>query len=124
MEPSMRSVDTPLLRIGYEEWNASAQRTVVLLHGWPDSPRAWSGVAPQLAQAGWRVLVPALRGVSPTRFLREDTPRTGQLTCLGRDLLDFIDVLDLQQPALVGYDWERAPQPSPAGCGQASPATW
>ena len=105
MEPNLRSVDTPLLRIGYEEWNAGAQRTVVLLHGWPDSPRAWSGVAPQLAQAGWRVLVPALRGVSPTRFLREDTPRTGQLTCLGRDLLDFIDVLDLQQPALVGYDW-------------------
>ena len=67
MEPSMRSVNTPLLRTGYEEWNASAQRTVVLLHGWPDSPRAWSGVAPQLAQAGWRVLVPALRGVSPTR---------------------------------------------------------
>ena len=38
MEPSMRSVDTPLLRIGYEEWNAGAKRTVVLLHGWPDSP--------------------------------------------------------------------------------------
>ena len=101
----MKSIDTTLLRVGYEEWNAQGERTVVLLHGWPDSPRCWSGVAPVLAQAGWRVLAPALRGFSPTRFLRADTPRTGQLSALGRDLLEFIDALQLQRPALVGHDW-------------------
>jgi len=55
--------------------------------------------------AGWRVLVPALRGFLPTRFLREDTPRTGQLAALGCDLLEFIDALGFKQPALVGHDW-------------------
>lgn len=101
----MKTIDTPLLRIAYEEWNAQARRCVVLLHGWPDSPRCWAQVAPALAARGWRVIVPALRGFSPTRFLHPATPRTGQLAAIGRDLLDFIDALGLQQPALVGHDW-------------------
>jgi len=100
-----RTVDTPLLRIGYEEWNPAGGAAAVLVHGWPDSPRTWQGVAPRLAEAGWRVLVPALRGFSPTRFLQADTPRSGQLAALGRDLLDFIDALGLDRPALVGHDW-------------------
>ncbi len=105
MTPTLKNVDTSLLRVAYEEWNPAGSRTVVLLHGWPDSIRSWSGVAPGLALAGWRVLVPALRGFLPTRFLSEDTPRTGQLAALGCDLLEFIDTLDLKQPALVGHDW-------------------
>ena len=105
MTPTLKNVDTSQLRIAYEEWNPAGSRTVVLLHGWPDSIRSWSGVAPGLALAGWRVLVPALRGFLPTRFLSEDTPRTGQLAALGCDLLEFIDALDLKQPALVGHDW-------------------
>ena len=64
----LKTVDTSLLRVGYEEWNSAGSRTVVLLHGWPDSIRCCSGVAPGLALAGWRVLVPALRGFLPTRF--------------------------------------------------------
>jgi pimeloyl-ACP methyl ester carboxylesterase len=101
----MDFIDTPRLRIGYEEWNPAGARTAILLHGWPDSPRCWHGVAPSLAQQGWRVLTPALRGFAPTKFLSADTPRSGQLAALGRDLLDFIDALDLRQPALVGHDW-------------------
>lgn len=105
MLPTLQFVDTPLLRIGYEEWHSEGQRTVVLLHGWPDSTRTWSAIAPGLAAAGWRVLVPALRGFWPTRFLGTDTPRTGQLAALGCDLLAFTDALDLKHPALVGHDW-------------------
>lgn len=101
----MKTIDTSLLRVAYDELNPGVDRTVVLLHGWPDSLRCWSVVAPGLAEAGWRVLVPALRGFSPTRFLHSDTPRTGQLSALGRDLLEFIDALGLRQPALVGHDW-------------------
>ena len=101
----MKFVDTTLLRIGYEEHNPTGQKTCVLLHGWPDSIRTWNGVAPVLAQAGWRVLVPALRGFAPTTFLRADTPRTGQLAAIGRDLIEFIDALQLNAPALVGHDW-------------------
>lgn len=101
----MKTIDTSLLRIAYEEHNPGGARCVVLLHGWPDSPRCWSAIAPALAADGWRVLVPALRGFAPTRFLRADTPRTGQLAALGRDLLEFIDALGLKRPALVGHDW-------------------
>lgn len=105
MQATEHTVDTPLLRIGYSEWNPEGQRCAVLLHGWPDSPRSWNGVAPGLAAAGWRVLVPALRGFAPTQFLSPDTPRSGQLAALGRDLIDFVDALGLQRPALVGHDW-------------------
>jgi pimeloyl-ACP methyl ester carboxylesterase len=103
--PPMKFVDTAVLRIGYEEWNPEARRTVVLLHGWPDSPRTWAHVAPVLAHHGWRVIVPALRGFSPTRFLSAETPRSGQLSALGRDLLELMAQLQLHKPALVGHDW-------------------
>jgi pimeloyl-ACP methyl ester carboxylesterase len=101
----LRFVDTPLLRVGYLEWNPGAPRTMLLLHGWPDSVRCWAEVAPRIVDAGWRVIAPALRGFAPTTFLRDDTPRTGQLAALGQDLLDFIDALRLEQPVLVGHDW-------------------
>lgn len=101
----MKTIDTASLRIGYEEWNPQAPFAVILLHGWPDSTRSWAQVAPALAKQGWRVLVPALRGFLPTQFLNADTPRSGQLAALGRDLLEFIDALQLQRPALVGHDW-------------------
>lgn len=101
----MNFVDTPWLRVGYEEWNPRALRAIVLVHGWPDSPRCWAGVAPLLAAEGWRVIAPALRGFSPTTFLDPATPRTGQLAALGRDLLDFVAALGLQRPVLAGHDW-------------------
>ncbi|HEK1687812.1 TPA: alpha/beta hydrolase [Pseudomonas putida] len=98
-------VTTPTLQIGYLEWNPEGTRTAVLLHGWPDSPEGWTSVAQQLAAAGYRVVAPALRGFEPTRFRAPGTPRSGQLAALGRDLLDFIDAMGLQQPVLVGHDW-------------------
>jgi pimeloyl-ACP methyl ester carboxylesterase len=101
----MNFVNTSVLRVGYEEYNPTASKTVILVHGWPDSVRSWAGVAPLLARAGWRVLVPSLRGFSPTTFLSADAPRTGQLAAIGRDLLEFIQALRLTQPALVGHDW-------------------
>jgi pimeloyl-ACP methyl ester carboxylesterase len=100
-----KHVDTPTLRIAFEEWNPAAGRTIVLMHGWPDSPRCWYSVAPLLAAQGFRVLAPCLRGFGGTRFLSAQTPRAGQLAALGRDLIEFVDALHLQSPALVGHDW-------------------
>lgn len=105
MNMDVKFADTSLLRIGYEDWNAGAARTVMLLHGWPDSPRTWRTVAPRLAAAGYRVVVPALRGFAPTRFLGNDTMRSGQLAALGRDLIELIGTLRLNRPSLVGHDW-------------------
>jgi pimeloyl-ACP methyl ester carboxylesterase len=105
MTPELKFADTPVLRIGYEDWNAGAARTVMLLHGWPDSPRTWREVAPRLAAAGYRVVVPALRGFAPTTFRAAETMRSGQLAALGRDLIELIAALRLERPSLVGHDW-------------------
>jgi pimeloyl-ACP methyl ester carboxylesterase len=96
---------TPRLDIAYLEWNPQGERTAVLVHGWPDSPEGWGAVAVDLASAGYRVLCPALRGFGPTRFRDEATPRSGELAAFGRDLLDFMDALELRQPVLAGHDW-------------------
>ncbi|MFM9871141.1 alpha/beta fold hydrolase [Achromobacter xylosoxidans] len=103
--PSYSTIHTPLLEIAYLEWNPAGRRSAVLLHGWPDSPAGWGPVAQCLAAEGYRVLCPALRGFGPTRFLDPATPRSGELAALGRDLLDFIAALGLEQPLLVGHDW-------------------
>ena len=82
-------VDTPLLRIGYEVTGPSTGSPVVLVHGWPDDARTWDAVLPTLHDAGYRTYVPWLRGCGPTRFLRDDTFRSGQLVAMGQDLVDF-----------------------------------
>jgi pimeloyl-ACP methyl ester carboxylesterase len=101
----MKTVRTPSLEIAYEESGPAEGPAVVLLHGFPDDVRAYDGVAPPLAAAGWRVLVPYLRGYGPTRFLDPRTPRSGQQAALGHDLKDFLDALDLERASLAGYDW-------------------
>ncbi|MGA1069226.1 MAG: alpha/beta fold hydrolase, partial [Burkholderiaceae bacterium] len=99
--PIYQFVNTPLLRVGYRAFEpargTSAAGVVMLLHGWPDSPDTWDRVVPHLVQAGYRVIVPALRGFSPTTFLNADTPRTGQLAALGRDLVDLIGALGIHR---------------------------
>jgi pimeloyl-ACP methyl ester carboxylesterase len=75
------------------------------MHGFPDDPHCYDAVAPVLADAGARVLVPWLRGYGPTRFLSRDTSRSGQQAALGADLRDFMDALGISLATLVGYDW-------------------
>jgi len=100
-----RIVRTATLDIAYQESGPSDGRPVILLHGFPDDVHAYDRVAPPLAAAGWRVLVPYLRGYGPTRFLSGQTPRSGQQAALGRDLADFIDALGLERAVVAGYDW-------------------
>ena len=103
MSPSF--VDTPLLRIGYEVSGPALGFPVVALHGWPDDVRTWDRVLPALHDAGFRTYIPWLRGYGPTRFLRDDTFRSGQLVALGQDGVDFAAALGLDRYALVGHDW-------------------
>jgi pimeloyl-ACP methyl ester carboxylesterase len=77
----------------------------VLLHGFPYDVHAYAEVAPRLAAAGARVIVPYLRGYGPTRFLSPATPRSGQQAALGTDLLALLDALGIGAAVLAGYDW-------------------
>jgi len=99
------SVRTPTLEIGYEAHGPASGFPIVLLHGFPDDVRAFDGMTPGLVSAGYRVLIPYLRGYGPTRFLDAATPRMAQQAAIGQDLLDFMDALGLRTAALAGYDW-------------------
>jgi pimeloyl-ACP methyl ester carboxylesterase len=101
----MKFIETPTLRIAYQAWNPQGAKTALLLHGWPDSARCWNAVAPVLAQEGFHVIAPSLRGYGQTRFQKANQPRSGQLAALGRDLLELIDALKVNKPLLVGHDW-------------------
>jgi pimeloyl-ACP methyl ester carboxylesterase len=99
------TLTTELLEIAYADDGPRDGPPVLLLHGWPDSPRTWREVASRLAEAGYRTIVPALRGFAPTRFRDPDTPRTGQVVALAQDALDLLDGLGLDRAAVVGHDW-------------------
>lgn len=101
----IKMVETPRLSLAYEEHGPASGVPVVLLHGFPYSPRAYDAVAPVLAAHGLRVIVPYLRGFGPTRFLDPAAPRSGEQAALGTDLLDLVDALRLKRPLVAGYDW-------------------
>jgi pimeloyl-ACP methyl ester carboxylesterase len=101
----IRTVRTPVLDLAYEAHGPEDGEAVVLLHGFPYDPRCFDAVAPVLGEAGYRVIVPYLRGYGPTRFLAAETPRSGQQAALGKDLLDLLDALAIPSAALMGYDW-------------------
>ena len=107
MAPSPRQIQTSTLSIGYEESGDGEGFPIVLLHGFPDDVRAWDKVAPPLVKAGYRVLVPYLRGYGPTRFRDAATPRMAEQAAIGQDLIDFTDALDIERFAIAGYDWQK-----------------
>jgi pimeloyl-ACP methyl ester carboxylesterase len=100
-----RTIQTPILNIGFEETGSPSGFPIVLLHGFPDDVRAWDEVAPPLAAAGHRVLVPYLRGYGATRFRDAAAPRMAEQAAIGQDLIDFADALGLERFAVAGYDW-------------------
>src|SRR5262245_42515920 len=88
---------TPLLNVAYEVGGPEHGAPVFLLHGWPDDVRTYDGVRPALHEAGFRTIVPWLRGFGPTRFLSPATPRSGQIAAMAQDTLDFADALGLDR---------------------------
>jgi pimeloyl-ACP methyl ester carboxylesterase len=101
----LKRVEAGVLSVAYEEHGAAGDRPVLLLHGFPYDVRAYDAVAPALASAGCRVIVPYLRGYGPTRFLSAQTPRSGQQAALGHDLLALMDALGIDEAVVAGYDW-------------------
>ncbi len=105
MLPASKQLRSKFLDIAYLEYGPAEGTPIVLLHGWPDDAATWRHVAPVLAAAGYRVLCPWLRGFGETRFRNAATPRSGQLSALAADLIQFADALGLIRFAVVGHDW-------------------
>jgi pimeloyl-ACP methyl ester carboxylesterase len=104
-KPLASFAETSVLRIAYEESGAPQAFPVLLLHGFPDDVRAWDGVVPALVRAGYRVIVPYLRGYGPTRFREATAPRMAEQAAIGQDVIDLADALRLPRFAVAGYDW-------------------
>lgn len=103
--PPLLHIRTSMLDVAYEAHGPVDGEPVILLHGFPYDPRGYDDIAPALAERGYRVLVPYLRGYGPTRFINAHVMRSGQQAALAKDLLDFMDALNIPQATLAGYDW-------------------
>jgi pimeloyl-ACP methyl ester carboxylesterase len=101
----IRRVSTDVLDVAYHESGPAGGQPVILLHGFPYDIHSYAEVGPLLAESGYRVIVPYLRGHGPTRFLRPDTARSGQQAALGADVIALMDALAIPRAVLAGYDW-------------------
>jgi pimeloyl-ACP methyl ester carboxylesterase len=101
----IKTINTNVLSVAYLEYGVASGWPCILGHGFPYDAHAYDQAAPILAQAGARVIVPYLRGYGPTRFLKAETPRSGEQAALGVDLVDFMDALKIERAVLGGYDW-------------------
>ncbi len=102
---TLKQVDAGLLSVGYAEAGPADGRAVILLHGWPYDIHSYAGVTPVLAAAGYRVIVPYLRGYGTTRFLSGATFRNGQQSVLGVDVIALMDALGIGEAIIGGFDW-------------------
>jgi pimeloyl-ACP methyl ester carboxylesterase len=102
---ALKQINAGLLSVGYAEAGPADGRPVILLHGWPYDIHSYAGVTPLLASAGYRVIVPYLRGYGTTRFLSDATPRNGQQSVLAVDAIALMDALGIDQAIIAGFDW-------------------
>ena len=105
VSPIVKIINAGVLSIAYLEYGAADGWPCIMGHGFPYDVHAYAEVAPILAEAGARVIVPYLRGYGPTRFLKAETPRSGEQAALRADLLAVMDALRLERAVLGGYDW-------------------
>jgi pimeloyl-ACP methyl ester carboxylesterase len=102
---ALKQIDAGLLSVGYAEAGPPDSPTVILLHGWPYDIHSYGAVTPLLASAGYRVIVPYLRGYGTTRFLSAATVRNGQQSVLAVDVVAFMDALGIDRAIIAGFDW-------------------
>ena len=102
---SLKQIDAGVLNVGYAEAGPTDGPVVILLHGWPYDIYSYVDVAPLLASAGYRVIVPYLRGYGTTHFLSGKTPRNGQPSAMASDIIALMDTLKIQRATVAGYDW-------------------
>ena len=101
----LKQIDAGLLNVGYAEAGPADGGPVILLHGWPYDIHSFVDVAPLLASAGYRVIVPYLRGYGTTRFLSTETFRNGQPSAVAVDITALMDALKIDKAVIAGFDW-------------------
>src|SRR4051812_27103599 len=101
----LKHINAGLLKVAYAEAGPADGPPVILLHGWPYDIHSFVDVTPLLASAGYRVLVPYLRGYGATRFLSSESFRNGQPSALAVDVIEFMDALGIEKAVLAGFDW-------------------
>jgi pimeloyl-ACP methyl ester carboxylesterase len=101
----LKQIDAGVLNVAYAEAGPADGPPVILLHGWPYDIYSFVDVTPALASAGYRVIVPYLRGYGTTRFLSNDTFRNGQPSAIAADAIAFMDALKIDKAVLGGFDW-------------------
>ena len=101
----LQQIDAGVLNVGYLDAGPADRPAVLLLHGWPYDIHSFDDVAPILTSAGFRVIVPYLRGYGTTRFLSDDAVRNGQQAALGVDALALLDALGIGSAIVGGFDW-------------------
>jgi pimeloyl-ACP methyl ester carboxylesterase len=102
---TLKQIHAGVLNIGYAEVGPADGPAVILLHGWPYDIHSYVDVAPLLARAGYRVIVPYLRGYGTTRFLSSETFRNAQQSVVALDIIALMDALKIEKAILGGYDW-------------------
>jgi pimeloyl-ACP methyl ester carboxylesterase len=101
----LQQIDAGLLNVGYVDVGPADGPAVLLLHGWPYDIHSFAEAAPALAAAGYRALVPYLRGYGSTRFRSDETVRNGEQAALAVDAVAFLDALEIERAIVAGFDW-------------------
>jgi pimeloyl-ACP methyl ester carboxylesterase len=102
---NIKQIDAGVLNVGYVDAGPANGPAVILLHGWPYDIHSYVDVVPRLTQAGYRVIVPYLRGYGTTRFLDKNAVRNGEPAALAEDVVALMDALKIDKAILAGYDW-------------------
>ena len=100
----MPAISTADLAIAYTDSGSGDAGVALLIHGWPDDPSTWDAILPRLHAAGWRTIVPTLRGFGETRFI-SDAPRTGNSAIHALDMIALMDGLGIESVCVIGHDW-------------------
>ena len=103
--PPLRQIDAGVLNIGYADLGPVDGPPVILLHGWPYDVHSYVDVAPPLVSAGYRVVVPYLRGFGTTTFRSAGEFRNAQQTAVATDVIALMDALRIPKAIIGGFDW-------------------